>query len=241
MKAKAASLSDGLSSIPDYIIPDTKKLKKPTKAQFTTKDIGFDLDDVSGHGTKADSSFAVGSKGTSKSTLSLLDEKDFLSNGGSQKSNEKEEGTTESGQPIPKVPAPTVKKAAPLPPAPTDGTDGGNSDGSDSSQMESQDGSPTNKSAIAHTPSVMPSFQVNDSSRIDIMACEHEFETSMARNDFSSQSTEASMSGGFGGFSVTVSAGYASSKSNSTKTTNDTYQKTLVAKYLVRYPSIAIS
>lgn len=39
----------------------------------------------------------------------------------------------------------------------------------------------------------IPPFQVNDNSRIDITLIEHEFEESMAKNDFSSQSTEASM------------------------------------------------
>lgn len=40
---------------------------------------------------------------------------------------------------------------------------------------------------------VLPSFQVNDDSRIDITVSSHEFETSMARNDFSSNSTEGSV------------------------------------------------
>lgn len=39
----------------------------------------------------------------------------------------------------------------------------------------------------------IPNFRINDDSKIEITACEHEFEVSMARNDFSSQSTESSM------------------------------------------------
>ncbi|KAK3367914.1 hypothetical protein B0H63DRAFT_404760, partial [Podospora didyma] len=54
---------------------------------------------------------------------------------------------------------------------------------------------------------VMPSFQVNDDSRVEVIVSSHEFETSMARNDFSGSSTEGSMSGGYGGFAVSVSAG----------------------------------
>ena len=40
---------------------------------------------------------------------------------------------------------------------------------------------------------VKPSFRVNDDSRIEITMSSHEFETSMAKNDFSSQSTEGSL------------------------------------------------
>jgi hypothetical protein len=39
----------------------------------------------------------------------------------------------------------------------------------------------------------LPSFQVNNDSRIEITVSSHEFETSMARNDFSNHSTEGLM------------------------------------------------
>ena len=42
-------------------------------------------------------------------------------------------------------------------------------------------------------PLKTPSFRVNDNSRIEITMYSHEFETSMAKNDFSSHSTEGSM------------------------------------------------
>ncbi|CAF3480417.1 unnamed protein product [Fusarium graminearum] len=80
---------------------------------------------------------------------------------------------------------------------------------------------------------VLPSFQVNDDSRIDITVSSHEFETSMARNDFSSNSTEGSVSGGFGGFAATVSAGYSKETSSASKNTTNTYKKTMIAKYLL--------
>ncbi|OBS29591.1 hypothetical protein FPOA_03528 [Fusarium poae] len=80
---------------------------------------------------------------------------------------------------------------------------------------------------------VLPSFQVNDDSRIEITVSSHEFETSMARNDFSNHSTEGSMSGGFGGFSASVSAGYSKETSTATKNTTNTYKKTMIAKYLL--------
>jgi hypothetical protein len=38
-----------------------------------------------------------------------------------------------------------------------------------------------------------PKYQINDDSKIDITVCQHEFEVSMARSDFSSSSTESSM------------------------------------------------
>lgn len=45
---------------------------------------------------------------------------------------------------------------------------------------------------LRHHP-VMPSFVVNDNSHIEITVCSNEFELSMARNDFSSSSTEGSV------------------------------------------------
>lgn len=62
----------------------------------------------------------------------------------------------------------------------------------------------------------------------------------MAENDFSAQSTEGSVTGGFGGFGGSVSAGYATSKSTSTATSTNTYSKTMIAKFLV-YASILCS
>ncbi|KAK6508955.1 hypothetical protein TWF481_003723 [Arthrobotrys musiformis] len=79
---------------------------------------------------------------------------------------------------------------------------------------------------------VMPSFQVNDDSRIEVIITEHEFETSLAKNDFNSMSIEGSMSGGYGGFSATVSAGFSKAHSHSKKELTNTYQKTIIAKYL---------
>ena len=39
----------------------------------------------------------------------------------------------------------------------------------------------------------VPRFKVNDNSHVEVTLSSHEFETSMARNDFSSQSTEGSV------------------------------------------------
>lgn len=78
----------------------------------------------------------------------------------------------------------------------------------------------------------IPNFRVNDDSKIEITAHEDELTVSMAKSDFSDQSTEASVSGGGYGVSVGVSAGYASSKSNTNKSMNSSSTKTLIARYM---------
>ena len=78
----------------------------------------------------------------------------------------------------------------------------------------------------------IPNFRVNDDSRIEITAHEDELTVSMAKSDFSDQSTSVSVSGGGYGVSVGVSAGYASSKSNSSKKTGTTSTSTLVGRYM---------
>ncbi|KAK0710652.1 hypothetical protein B0H67DRAFT_539495 [Lasiosphaeris hirsuta] len=84
------------------------------------------------------------------------------------------------------------------------------------------------------TDTGIPNYRVNDASRIDITTCEHEFEISMARNDFSAETTEASMGGGFGGFSVNVSTSVSTTKSSAYKKTDKNFKRTLVARYM--YP-----
>ena len=55
--------------------------------------------------------------------------------------------------------------------------------------QSTKENSPSKNEAI---PSI-PRFRVNDNSRIEVTVSSHEFETSMAKNDFCSQSTEASL------------------------------------------------
>ncbi|KAI7365466.1 hypothetical protein KC354_g4884 [Hortaea werneckii] len=57
------------------------------------------------------------------------------------------------------------------------------------------------------TYNAIPNFRVNDDSKIDITVCKHELSMSMAKNDFSSQSTEASISGGFAGITAGLTLG----------------------------------
>ncbi|KAM0424832.1 hypothetical protein ACHAPT_009888 [Fusarium lateritium] len=89
-----------------------------------------------------------------------------------------------------------------------------------------------NSTATTTGSKLRPSFSVNDSSRIDVLVSAHEFEESMAENDFSAQSTEGSVTGGFGGFGGSASAGYASSKSSSKATSTNKYSRTMIAKFL---------
>ncbi|KAL4724434.1 hypothetical protein ACLX1H_009048 [Fusarium chlamydosporum] len=49
---------------------------------------------------------------------------------------------------------------------------------------------------------VLPTFSINDNSRIDVVVSSHEFQTSMAMNDFSASSTSASLSGSYGPISA---------------------------------------
>ncbi|KAF5004997.1 hypothetical protein FDECE_8522 [Fusarium decemcellulare] len=79
---------------------------------------------------------------------------------------------------------------------------------------------------------VMPDFAVNDNSRIDVVVSSHEFQTSMATNDFSASSTSASLGGSYGPISASVSYSEESTHSSSTQNTTDTYHKTMIAKYL---------
>ncbi|KAM5343717.1 hypothetical protein ACJ41O_012254 [Fusarium nematophilum] len=78
----------------------------------------------------------------------------------------------------------------------------------------------------------IPNFRVNDDSRIEITAHEDELRVTMARSNFSEQSTEASVSGSGYGVSVGVSAGFASSTSNTSKSMSSSATRTLVARYM---------
>lgn len=47
--------------------------------------------------------------------------------------------------------------------------------------------------SLTHSESILPNFNVNDDSRVEVTACSHDFEVSMARSDFSSKSVEGTM------------------------------------------------
>ncbi|KAG8675926.1 hypothetical protein FPOAC1_001921 [Fusarium poae] len=100
--------------------------------------------------------------------------------------------------------------------------------------------SATHASLKGKTPKrVLPDFSVNDNSRINVVVSSHEFQTSMATNDFSASSTSASLGGSYGPISASVSASEESMHSSSTSNTSDTYHKTMIAKYL--FPRVDLS
>lgn len=80
----------------------------------------------------------------------------------------------------------------------------------------------------------LPNFRINDDSKIEVTVCKTEMMLAMARSDFSSQSTEASVSGGFRCFSASVSAGFASSRESASASSSTNVQETMVARYI--YP-----
>ncbi|KAG7294218.1 hypothetical protein NEMBOFW57_004288 [Staphylotrichum longicolle] len=84
----------------------------------------------------------------------------------------------------------------------------------------------------------IPSFVVNDQSRIQITTVSSEFQESMAKNHFDSTSVEASVSGGYAGFSAGVSAGYASENSSKNVQTNKTFSKRMIGNYM--FPRVSV-
>lgn len=87
-------------------------------------------------------------------------------------------------------------------------------------------------------PGVLPSFLVNDNSKIEVSVVSHEFQKSMAENHFSASSVEASVSGGYGGISAGVSGGYASESASGKSSSDKSYSKTMVATY--KFPRVTM-
>ncbi|EAQ85299.1 hypothetical protein CHGG_09313 [Chaetomium globosum CBS 148.51] len=84
----------------------------------------------------------------------------------------------------------------------------------------------------------VPSYVVNDRSRIEVTTVMSEFQESMAKNHFSSTSVEASVSGGYAGFSVGVTGGVASESSSGQSSSNKTYSKRMIASYM--FPRVSV-
>jgi hypothetical protein len=89
-------------------------------------------------------------------------------------------------------------------------------------------------SSVSKLAKAMPNFRVNDDSRIEVIACQDSLAVSMAKNDFSSQSTEASVAGGANGVTAGVSSGVATSEANTHVNKTGSTTQTLLAKYM--YP-----
>jgi len=188
LKAKSGLSSDPLADIPDFITPP----KIPTLAQnpqvvALTPQKAIQLQSLTGPKSKSGPAVskplgsqellhAAGSKSPHSKSATLVQSK-------SPSDQTKNSAQSNVSNPTPPLQSDTANP----PPAITQSNDG-------NSTTSGSNTTPADATIVSNKIStVMPSFQVNDDSKIDIMACEHEFETSMARNDFSSQSTEASL------------------------------------------------
>ncbi|RWA14487.1 hypothetical protein EKO27_g554 [Xylaria grammica] len=84
----------------------------------------------------------------------------------------------------------------------------------------------------------IPSYVINDQSKIQITVVSSEFQESMAKNHFDSSSVEASVSGGYAGYSAGVSGGYASENSSKQVNTNKTFTKRMIGSYM--FPRVSV-
>ncbi|KLP01968.1 uncharacterized protein Y057_7813 [Fusarium fujikuroi] len=78
----------------------------------------------------------------------------------------------------------------------------------------------------------IPSYAINDRSRIEITMVSNEFQESMARNHFSASSVEASASGGWSGYSVGVTGGAAQENTSGGTKTKKGYAKRMIGSYM---------
>ncbi|KAG4293310.1 hypothetical protein FPRO06_12798 [Fusarium proliferatum] len=78
----------------------------------------------------------------------------------------------------------------------------------------------------------IPSYAINDRSRIEITMVSNEFQESMARNHFGASSVEGSASGGWSGYSVGVTGGAAKEDASSRKKTKKGYAKRMIGSYM---------
>lgn len=83
----------------------------------------------------------------------------------------------------------------------------------------------------------IPDFEVFDNSSISIKETESELARSMAQNGFSSLAIEASVSGGFGGYSAAASAGFSQESAKSTSKGDFANRKEYTATYSVSHSS----
>ncbi|KAH7205652.1 hypothetical protein BKA60DRAFT_599907 [Fusarium oxysporum] len=78
----------------------------------------------------------------------------------------------------------------------------------------------------------IPSYAINDRSKIEITMVSNEFQESMARNHFDASSVEGSASGGWGGYSVGVTGGAAKEDTSGGNKTKKSYTKRMIGSYM---------
>ncbi|KAF2108744.1 hypothetical protein BDV96DRAFT_504130 [Lophiotrema nucula] len=84
----------------------------------------------------------------------------------------------------------------------------------------------------------IPSYAINDRSRIEVTNVTSEFQESMAKNHFSSSSVEANVSGGYGPVSGGVTGGVASESSSGQSSSNKSFGKKMIANYM--FPRVSV-
>lgn len=82
-------------------------------------------------------------------------------------------------------------------------------------------------------PNAIPTFQVNDGSKIEIVTVEDEQRHSMVRNSFEKSSIEAGVSGGYAGVGVGVTGGFSSDSQEGKSDENKATTTKMVGKYMV--------
>ncbi|KAI3326737.1 hypothetical protein HD806DRAFT_520475 [Xylariaceae sp. AK1471] len=78
----------------------------------------------------------------------------------------------------------------------------------------------------------VPSYAINDQSKIKITTVISEFQESMAKNHFDSSSVEASASGGYAGFSAGATGGVATENKSQQTNTSKTFSKRMIGSYM---------
>ncbi|TGJ82963.1 hypothetical protein E0Z10_g5810 [Xylaria hypoxylon] len=84
----------------------------------------------------------------------------------------------------------------------------------------------------------VPSYAINDQSEIKITTITSQFQESMAKNHFDSTSVEASVSGGYAGYSAGAVGGLATDNSNKQAQTNKSFSKRMVGSYM--FPRVSV-
>ncbi|KAK4184696.1 hypothetical protein QBC35DRAFT_466223 [Podospora australis] len=181
-------------------------------------------DDVKTTDVKADGDKAIGGKAhEAKSTEVNANDVKAIESG--EKTTEADKTTTQSG-------SGTDSKQA-VTPNPKSGTV--------ISDTRAEKHALTAEDIAAEIPvklGAIPSYVVNDQSRIQITTVSSEFQESMAKNHFDCSSVEASMSGGYAGYSVGVTGGVATENSNKSVNTNKTYAKRMIGSYM--FPRVTV-
>ncbi|KAK0660881.1 hypothetical protein QBC41DRAFT_383282 [Cercophora samala] len=82
-------------------------------------------------------------------------------------------------------------------------------------------------------PNAIPSYMVNDGTKIDIVTVEDETRHSFIRNNFEKSSTETTVSGGYGGLGVGVSGGMSSESQRGHRDEQKKFTSKMIGNYMI--------